>query len=64
VPAASRLHAPREPPVEDDLELDPFADGGLFSEQLEPADAEDEFPLEDLGTIPGYSDRRASAAAR
>ncbi|MEJ0012621.1 MAG: SPOR domain-containing protein [Bauldia sp.] len=56
--AASRFAPPRTaaPPMEDEADLDPFAEGGLFADQLEPPEIEDEFPLEDLGTLPGYAD--------
>ena len=44
---ASRFAPPRgvAPPPEEDIELDPFAEGGLFADQLDQpdaADAEDE----------------------
>lgn len=56
--AASRFAPPRTaaPVMDDEPELDPFAEGGLFADQFEPPAAEDEFPLEDLGTLPGYAE--------
>ncbi|HVY18920.1 MAG TPA: SPOR domain-containing protein [Bauldia sp.] len=57
--AASRFAPPRTsvPPLEEEAELDPFAEGGLFADSLEvPEVADDDFPLEDLGTLPGYAD--------
>jgi cell division septation protein DedD len=55
---ASRFAPPRTavPQIEDEPDLDPFAEGGLFADQLEPPEAEEEFPLEDLGTLPGYAE--------
>jgi hypothetical protein len=56
--AASRFAPPRTavPAMEDEADLDPFAEGGLFADPLEAPEAEDEFPLEDIGTLPGYAD--------
>jgi hypothetical protein len=51
----SRFAPPRAAtqPTADDEDLDPFAEGGLFAEQ---AEAEDEFPLDGLGMVPGYGE--------
>jgi hypothetical protein len=37
-------------------ELDPFAEGGLFADQLEAPEAEDDLELDDLGTLPPFAD--------
>ncbi len=56
--AASRFAPPRTaaPQMEDEPDLDPFAEGGLFADQLDPPELEEEFQLEDLGTLPAYAD--------
>lgn len=54
---ASRFAPPRVTEAgAEDLEVDPFAEGGLFAEQLTQTDTEEEFPLDDLGTIGNFAD--------
>jgi hypothetical protein len=56
--AASRFAPPRTaaPVMDDEADLDPFAEGGLFADQFDQPAAEEEFPLEDLGTLPAYAE--------
>lgn len=54
--SSSRFAPPRVaalPAVDEDAELDPFAEGGLFADAAEP---EEEFPLDGLGMVPGYGE--------
>ena len=54
--APPQTAAPAEPQAFDDADLDPFAEGGLFSEPAEAAESEDAFPLDGFGMVPGYGD--------
>jgi hypothetical protein len=56
--APSRFAPPRTaaPTIDEDEDLDPFAEGGLFADQVSPPEADDELELEDLGTLPPYAD--------